>query len=239
MSKGLVLDLFAGAEGISKACHKAGFKTRSYDIQQGPSGDLTDRDVLQGVVQLIEGKRVVGVFMGTPCTTFSGARDRNSRIRSRRFPWGLPDLPERLQAQVLQGNRLARATLRILRACLANGTPAVLENPATSRLFLLPGLRRIMSSACAAYHIIDLCQYGASWRKPTGLLFLNYSAQAIEHFVRPRCTPQHGICSKTKRKHIVLSGNAPEGIPWTRAAQVYPQILCKELSLALIRTSLV
>ena len=50
MSKGLVLDLFAGAEGISKACHKAGFKTRSYDIQQGPSGDLTDRSVLQGVV---------------------------------------------------------------------------------------------------------------------------------------------------------------------------------------------
>ena len=169
-----MLDLFSGAGGITRACTALGFKALSFDLNHGPSGDLTSRKVLRKVVQAIKRQRTKGVVMGPPCTTFSCARDRNSKIRSRRCPWGLPGLTPRLEQQVAVGNRLAKAALVVLRACLRSKTPCVCENPATSRLFLLPEMRRIMSLPQAQYHVVDMCQYGASWRKPTGLLFVNF-----------------------------------------------------------------
>ena len=155
-------------------------------------------------------QRTKGVVMGPPCTTFSCARDRNGKIRFRRCPWGLPGLTPRLEQQVAVGNRLTKAALVVLRACLRSKTPCVCENPATSRLFLLPEMRRIMSLPQAQYHVVDMCQYGASWRKPTGLLFVNFDRDAVNRCVKPRCTPTGCVCSRSHNRHLVLSGNSPE-----------------------------
>ncbi len=232
-----MLDLFSGAGGISAACTAHGLRALSFDINNGPTGDLTSRKVLQQVVTRILDHRVKGVIMGPPCTTFSCARDRNSKIRSRRCAWGLLGLMPRLAQQVVEGNQLARAAIAVLRACIKSSTPVVCENPATSRLFLLPEMRRIISLPQSRYRVVDMCQYGTSWRKPTGLLFINFEDAAVDRCAKPRCTTKRCICSRSNKKHLVLSGNSPEGIPWTRIAQTYPRSLCNNLSLALIRNS--
>ncbi len=167
--------------------------------------------------------------MATPCVSFTTARDRNSQIRSTRCPWGLPDLPARLQSTVRLGNALAKASLRIFRACLSSGTAVVLENPATSRLFLLPAFKRMLKWNHVRYCIVDMCQFGTRWRKPTGLLTANVPGELLDHVCTYRCTCR-STCSRTNLPHLVLSGNTAQGVPWTKVAQTYPKRFCVEMA---------
>ena len=149
------------------------------------------------------------------------------------FRGGLPGLCKRLAEQVKQGNVLVKCSLRIFRLAIVLGIPVILENPATSRLFLVPEVRRLLASSKASLVITDQCQHGTSWRKPTGFL----TAGIRHHLLEPLSVRRHGhqqLCSRTGRKHIQLSGTAPSGMCWTRIAQVYPHSLCKKIAKSLI-----
>ena len=227
----MVFDLFSGCGGVSRQIRRRGFRAREFEINLDPSLDLTDPKLVDSLVGQIKSNMVRSVMLATPCTTFTTARDRNSQIRSRHYLWGIPGLPDRLRQKVLDGNRCAKTSIRIILACLESGVPCILENPASSRLFLLKPLQALMKKNRDKVHFIvaDFCQYGTRWRKSTGFLCVNFQSHEVAGLGK-RCKTCKGLCSRTHAPHQVLSGTAPGGTPWTRIAQPYPSKLCAKLA---------
>ena len=83
----------------------------------------------------------------TPCLSFSRARDCRPGpppLRSNSQPLGLPDLSEVDQPKVEVGNRPMRFTVRFMTACIFLRVSCCFENPATSRIWLCPPVRRLL-----------------------------------------------------------------------------------------------
>jgi len=64
---------------------------------------------------------------------------------------------------------------------------------------------------------LDMCQYDAQWRKPTRLLIWGPSRFS---FRMSRCQGHEGICSRTHKPHLKLTG-VTHGAFVTAQAQVY------------------
>ena len=89
----LFLDFFSGVGGVAKTWRKLGGTAREIDIIHG--FELLSRKLQTDMLRLIRRKRVKAIIMGTPCTSFSIARDRTAVIRNLEFPWGFPILQKR------------------------------------------------------------------------------------------------------------------------------------------------
>eukprot|EP00973_Karenia_brevis_P005058 695643-Karenia_brevis.AAC.1 len=65
--------------------------------------------------------------------------------------------------------------------------------------------------------VLDMCQFGARWRKRTQLACINLEDVDNLHKL---CGGRNGVCSRTHKNHIVLSGvfNTPN-VLWTSLAQ--------------------
>ena len=213
---------------------KTGAKCVQVDVADHPSKDLTKPRVVEAIVRAIRGGHVRGVMLATPCATFSVARDGSSKIRSHEVPWGLEGLGEKQQIAVEIGNSLARATLTIVAACLATKTPAIVENPRSSRLFALPEIKKLQENCITAK--VDQCLFGTKWKKPTTLLCFNVAGN--DHV--QTCGGKNGICVRTGLQHVVLRGTAPNsrGEKWTSIAQSYPDLFAKFLAEILLLRSL-
>ncbi len=70
-----------------------------------------------------------------------------------------------------------------------------------------------------------LRSFGAPWRKATTFLKWNFS---IMQELAPGCSSKGYLCDVTQEPHRVLQGNSPVGVPWTKAAEPYPNPLRKE-----------
>ena len=81
-------------------------------------------------------------------SSFSVARDRTAAIRTRQFPWGLPDdqLLDTDRTKIQQGNQCFKAAIRIISWLDIHHIPWILENPATSKCWYLPPLQKLESS---------------------------------------------------------------------------------------------
>ena len=84
-------------------------------------------------------------------------------LRSLDQPWSVDGLSQDLQLEVLEGNRIAKATVDMLTMCLRYRIPVSLENPKTSETDELCNFGRTID-----FHI---CAFGSPWRKYTRLLF--------------------------------------------------------------------
>ena len=133
MNSRYVADLFAGEGGVSQQVRLLGFKARTWEIKHGAEFDLCRQSEQQNLIKEIKSGKVIACMLAPPCTTFSAARDRTHAIRNRTHPWGIPNLSERDQLKIKEGNANMRANIRFLRACLRAGVPAIMENPATSK----------------------------------------------------------------------------------------------------------
>jgi hypothetical protein len=179
--------------------------------------------------------------MGTPCTSFSmarrgpppPARGPPPPLRSRELPWGLPGLCEKDVERLRVGNLLARFTIRYALLCLEFKVPFMIENPLTSRLWVLPPMIKLLKQPGVQVVVVDFCQFGTRWRKSTKLVFGNVPEAALEDLKLRRCGGR-GVCSRTGKPHLVLSGTAPNGKFWTLIAQPYPKLLCKMMVQALL-----
>ena len=220
------MDLFSGVGGVGRAMRRLGYKVVSVDIKHGASHDLSCRRVQRRILRLLRGGRVAAVMPGTPCTSFSLARNRTRVVRTSQFPWGLPDKSDWTDNDINSvkvGNKLARFTLQVLHLCQELSIPWCLENPFSSHLFKLPGIVKLRDAGHVVFHRVCMCAFGARWRKPTGLLFGNVDLSKIHHYCTGNCKNHNGCCQfRRGRRHIILSGSAPAGVPWTRIAQAYP-----------------
>ena len=198
--------------------------------------DILNADSFRALVSLL-GQRshgrchVRGVCLAAPCESFSMARRAPlwSRfphaLRSAEHPCGLPELSGTDRLVCSRGNRLARKTAKLIAICMQHKIPWLLENPKSSFLWRFPAIERALKSAQCV--VVDQCQYGCPWMKPTML--------AMSPLLCPtpslckRCRGRRGVCSRTGLPHTVLTGT-DKGVFRTAAAKVYPKALCRAIA---------
>ena len=80
------------------------------------------------------------------------------------------------------------------------------------------------------YVKLDQCQYGARWRKRTGVLLLHAPCSTLDC----RCSGRGGRCSRSGSYHIPLAGVDPVSKRlWTQLAQPYPRAFARAAAEAL------
>jgi len=216
---------------VAKELRKFGYAVIAFELDEGPEFDLTRPCVLDVIRGWIRGGCVLGLFFGTPCSSWSSARRGlpgapGGPMRSDAYPMGLPNLSPADQHRVLIGNRTLIASTQLIRLGLQFGLPMLIENPCTSRLWKAPKLLRLTADSDLC--IFDQCQYGSRWRKRTKVHGWNVSNLSR---LRRLCSGRKGLCSKSGLHHLILSGNDPASkLPMTRIAQTYPAMLSKVLA---------
>ena len=213
------LEVFAGEGVLANQIRKMGFGVVSIDIKKGPRHDVCNPHIRRLILGWIRSGVVVGVWLGTPCTTWSIAYT-TPQVRSLEHIYGLPGLNDKQAAAVALGNRTMTFSCTVIHVCLSVACPVLLESPGSSRMWHAPPLARLLARATADV-LSDYCQFGTRWRKRTRVVgWCCGSADALNK----RCCGHKGICSKTKQPHIQLSGS-PTGSSklWTLIAEPYPR----------------
>ena len=109
-----------------------------FDIRWHLGNDLLLRRVRRKVRGWIRGGLICAVWLGTPCNSFSIARDQPwgtaHPLRTNEEPYGLSDPRPSDAEKVRTGNVLAQFSLGVFEDCTAARIPATVENPSTRRL---------------------------------------------------------------------------------------------------------
>lgn len=177
------------------------------------------------LLSLIHAGRVQGLFVSPPCSTFSAARHKALSgkkhgprpLRSRRNPWVcLPGRTKREHEAVDIGTGLGLLSIGLMGEARMFGAWVGGEHPADRcrapfpSLFANQEMDMLKSTAKLKYCETDQCMFGASSRKPTGLV-LPHGHQSIMK------TCNH------KGKHDILAGWDSKQMQFrTTAAAQYP-----------------
>jgi hypothetical protein len=123
----------------------------------------------------------------------------------------------------------------LIELCVKCSVPVMLENPATSMLWLAPRLQKLCTLDSHVSFITDFCQHGAKWRKRTRISC--WHTPSCPQLCKV-CSGKKGWCSARNRQHIVLSGVDPVSKQlWTHIAQPYPKLFAAKVAEHLILSS--
>ena len=115
---------------------------------------------------------------GLDCKTWSRARKNDGQgpppLRDDANVYGLPRLSAGDAEKVRIANRLLANVLRLLAAAIDARVPFSIENPRSSRLWLVPELLDRARREGAEWAHVDYCQYQVPWRKSTTFLLFNW-----------------------------------------------------------------
>ncbi|CAK0820931.1 unnamed protein product [Prorocentrum cordatum] len=184
--------------GVSRALARLGVPTLVYEILYGPGADVSQRAVQDHILDFVRSASILFVWIGLPCTTYSRARAGGAGpgpVRSTSRPLGLDGLSAKDVQKIADANALTRFTIRLLKCCRQHNVRAVLENPRTSILWHVPGIRRLQDFFGFFKVEVDYCRYGAKWRKGTTLLCNFEDATALEAKCKVQ-TLDYGGCSR-------------------------------------------
>ena len=229
-SRKVFLDLFCGDAGVSKQLRALGFGVVSVDVVIDSSFDLCDPKVIAVIEGWIRSGCIHGVWLATPCTTWSRARHGPigsswGPLRTNQSLFGVSGLNPHDVAKVKLGNKTMSVSARIIKLCNRCMVPCCLENPAGSMIWLAPPINRCCGLGSSRSLITDFCQHGAKWRKRTRIQTWHCQPS---HELSQCCHGRNGYCSLHDRKHIVLKGRDPSsGQLWTQLAQPYPRQFCR------------
>jgi hypothetical protein len=210
-----------------------GFAVLSFEIRRGPQYDLSRKCVIDFINSLFVSHKIAGVFLGTPCTTWSIAAGPAGR--SREHIWGLPDLSPARALRVREGNQQARLTARWISMCINSSFPVMLENPHTSLLWHAPPIAALLRKPSCRSATFTMCAYGARWRKAMKICGWYVDVSGIHGNT---CVSKNHICQFTGAPHIRLSGHLPRSSKaWTSLAAAYPHRLASALACVLACSS--
>ena len=224
-----IVEVFAGCSRLSKSFANLGFHVLAVDIEFGESNDLLQEKVQNKLLAFIKTHKVVYVWLGTPCTSWSRARKNDGGPQPLRNDdsclFGFENLGPADAEKVRVGNALLAVSLRLIEFCISARIIWTLENPWTSRIWLTPGILALQQLNTPFVQMIrvDYCQYHMPWRKSTALLSGGFPAL---HNVSKVCQTKHGRCSASGRPHIILQGRDHTGMFFTLRAQPYPPRMC-------------
>ena len=88
-------------------------------------------------------------------------------MRSSNQPGGFANLPPHREAKVRLGNALAEIAARVADAQEKAGNYWMLGQPATSLMWRFEPIARLVERCSTFLATIDVCMFGAPWRKPT------------------------------------------------------------------------
>eukprot|EP00438_Fugacium_kawagutii_P003851 Skav230672 [mRNA] locus=scaffold2185:329965:335309:- [translate_table: standard] len=228
----IFLEIFCGCGRLGKAVQrKCGWPVLLWDISFGPQYDLLQPANQKKILNWIMSGQVRGGHLGTPCHSFSRARDRPGgppRLRSDQHPMGLTGLRDCDQRKVTEGNKLMRFSTSVLLAAIQLHIPFTLENPRNSRLWLCGSVRNVMRRRATTQVDVTFCAFGTPWKKPTKILGVHVDLGILQPFTC-HCS-KRGICGHTGKPHIPLMGLHPSGAWMTKIAEPYPLPLCRKLA---------
>ena len=225
------LEIFAGTARVSQALQNQGISAFPVDIDLFPSHNVLDPQISHRILNWIQSNRILLVWLGVPCTTFSRARRFDGigppPLRSSEYIWGLNNLKKNDAKKLIDGNKLFAFTMKVISLCEQHSIPYILENPLTSMAWEMPPLVSFISRYSPSVADLDFCVFGELWKKPTRLLYkyIDISSLAV------RCQGTFSKCSHSKRPHFALSGRDAHGIFWTLRAQPYPFALVSKFAL--------
>eukprot|EP00438_Fugacium_kawagutii_P035192 Skav232767 [mRNA] locus=scaffold1229:242985:248589:- [translate_table: standard] len=224
------IELFAGSGRLAAAITATGLPTFPIDICLFPSHNVLDLHVEKKLISWIQQGRILFIWAGMPCATFSRARKHDNLgpgpLRTDEFLWGLPGLGFADRKKVHEGNLLLAFLLRVLHACQQYSIPYMVENPASSMLWNMSTVTRFCCQYSPYYLTLDYCAYGEHWKKPTSILF-NFIHL---HPLAKRCAGHHNKCQFTHKPHIALQGRDKNGTFLTLVAQPYPWMLVRDIA---------
>ena len=86
-----------------------------------------------------------------------------------------------------------------------HGIPGTIENPHTSRIWLMPSWQRFQQRRCVRTTVLNSCAFEAPWRKRTRLISWHIDLSLIDR----RCLSSRVRCSFTGTPHMKLEGVDP------------------------------
>ena len=178
------------------------------------------------LITLLLAGAVFFLHLGTPCGTFSIVRARQPGpvpLRSIGQPLGLDGLDPSKHDDLWLGNHLLFLSIELMEAVLQTGGDVSLENPADSIMWLVPPVMELMAKFALQFAYLDQCEFGANSKKPARFLISHAaSGQGMR------------TCSRRHQRKKLLGKTFWRGrwVCSTKAAQVYPQPLCRTLARA-------
>ena len=185
-------------------------------------------------------RKVKGVWIGVSCASWTRARRApiNSKLPSALRGdspgtiWGLPGLSQLDQERVKGGNRTALFAFKVFKWCLDAKVPCIIENPLTSRLWLVPKFRALIdhcvSKDLGGEVVFNHCGFGSKFCKPTKLVMCHIDLTPLAK----RCKPGP-VCIFSGLPHEVLSGTDGKCFK-TASASAYPIEFCKQFAKLII-----
>ena len=201
----IVVELFCGTGHFAKAMEEHRPVLR-WDILMGPDYDLTKHSVQILFFGWLRAGWVCAVWMGTPCNSFSKARNQPggpAALRDKDHFNGLLDMRPCAVTAVRLGHLLARFSARVFVLCCLFLLPVVIENHHTSWLWEFPPMRRLLSRRDSTFTITELCGWQKlPFRRSTGFASANIDMSAIGNI---RCLgAARGCCKFTNKPHQPL-----------------------------------
>ena len=140
MRKGFFADVFSGCGVVARHIRQLGFGAREFDIRNSPSQDATKPELRRWFLTALRLRILLGLMLAPPCSSFSIARNRTLPIRSTSEPWGKQGIlmSDNDTQKILEGNKLARFCLCLMKAAFKHNVPWILEHPTTSDLWHAP-----------------------------------------------------------------------------------------------------
>lgn len=177
------LEVFAGSARVSQALCDVGIPTYPIDICLFPSHNVLDPLVHQYIRNLMFSGRILLLWLGMPCTTFSRARRNDGRgpgpLRDLEHLWGLPGLSYKDRLKLREGSKLFSFSMDLLKWAAQLNIPVIIENPLTSLAWCMSPMKKFLASPDVHLCDLDFCQFGERWQKPTdwcivGWIFLHW-----------------------------------------------------------------
>ena len=239
------LELLAHAAGFV-------MKVTNADLGSGSQFDLTQPENVERITEEIKDLKHDGCHGGPPCATWSGVRWKSvdldglkktsgeakitsfaqikphlidsypPPVRSSDAPWGLSDLPPRMDAKLREANLLMQAMLQIVMA-FANVGCCSMEHPESrkkwpySSIFDTEIFKKMAKLGKLVGSWFPQCMYGSPAFKETEIWSTHEEILSLNR----ECT---------HRSHEKLVGLDSSGSFKTKAAQAYPEELNKALA---------
>ncbi|CAE7664552.1 unnamed protein product [Symbiodinium sp. CCMP2592] len=221
----LFLDLFSGSSApLSRAVAALGLDRISpIDCLHGEHVDLLDPDTQTSLRRLCSSGLIAVAAAAPPCSSFSRSRLRPGgppAVRTPAHPSGIPRPSPRQQAELDSSDRLHTFTRELLTLVMLAGGIAILENPASSLLWLVPGCRSWIRHHCMHSVEVAACSHALDYRK-SWLFVSNFSD------LRSLAS----VCQHPPGSHATTSGRrTASGAFLTRDTACYPSSLCSALA---------
>jgi hypothetical protein len=233
VTKRYMVECFSGTSRMAQSFAQNRIPAYSFEITRDANEDVMSALNTGRIMHDMKQQLLFFCWLGVMCASWSRARRGNPNGKGWPPPlrnddadgiWGFSNMSSKDTERIRLGNKSALWCCKTIRHAIRFNVPIVIENPATSRLWLFPPLRRLILKSQSDI-FCDHCQFGAPWRKHTRLISWNCDISSMNKV----CKTSNHCCSRTHRPHQVLTGTDKSGGYLTALASAYPKAFCDSM----------